>query len=67
MGREIIKDNLLRVEVLRSCVLSPPLVWCDTLVFKNSSDQFVNTNSSSMFTAQGEEFVKILEDLQRDN
>ena len=42
---EMIKENLLRDEVLQPCVLSPPLECCDTSVSKNSSDQFVNTNS----------------------
>ena len=49
--------------MLQPCVLSPPLVCCDTSVSKNSSDQFANTNSSSVLTAQDEELVKILEDL----
>ena len=30
---------------------------------KNSSDQFVNTNSPSVLTAQDKELIKILEDL----
>ena len=60
---ETIKENLLQDEVLQPCVLSPPLVYCDTSVSKNSSDQFVNTNSPSGLTAQDEELVKILEDL----
>ena len=60
---ETIKENLLQDEVLQPCVLSPPLVCCDTSVFKNSSDQFVNTNSPSVFMAQDEGLVKILEDL----
>ena len=60
---ETIKENFLQDKVLQRCVLSPPLVRCDTLVSKNSSDQFVNTNSPSVFTAQDEELVKILEDL----
>ena len=30
---------------------------------KNSSDQFVNTNSTSALTGQDEELIKILEDL----
>ena len=60
---ETIKENLLQDEVLQPRVLSPPLVCCDTSVSKNSSDQFVNTNSPSVFTAQDEELVKILEDL----
>ena len=59
---EIIKENLLRDEVLQLCVLSPPLVCCDTSVSKNSSDQFGNTNSSSVLAAHDEEFVKILQD-----
>ena len=49
--------------MLQPCVLSPPLVCCDTSVSKNSSDQFVNTNAPSVLTAQDEELVKILEDL----
>ena len=57
----MIKENLLRDEVLQPCVLSPPLVCCYTSVSKNSSDEFANTNSSSVLTAQDEEFVKILE------
>ena len=60
---ETIKENLLQDEVLHPCVLSPPLVCCDTSISKNSSDQFVNTNSPSVLTAQDEELVKILEDL----
>ena len=60
---ETIKENLLRDELLQPCVLSPPLVCCDTSVSKNSSDQFVNTNSSSVLTTQDGEFVQILEDL----
>ena len=48
---ETIKENLLQEEVLQPCVLSPPLVCCDTSVSKNSSDQFVNTNSPSGLTA----------------
>ena len=60
---ETIKENLLQDEVLQPRVLSPPLVCCDTSVSKNSSDQFVNTNSPSVLTAQDEELVKILEDL----
>ena len=59
----MIKENLLQDEVLQLCVFSPPLVCCDTSVSKNSSDQFVNTNSSSVLTAHDEQFVKILEDL----
>ena len=59
----MIKENLLQDEVLPPCVLSPPLVCCDTSVSKNSSDQFVNTNSPSALTAQDEELIKILEDL----
>ena len=59
----MIKENLLQDEVLQPCVLSPPLVCCDTSVSKNSSDQFVNTNSPSALTAQDEEHIKILEDL----
>ena len=49
--------------MLQPCVLSPPLVCCDTSVSKNSSDQFVNTNSPSVLTPQDEELVKFLEDL----
>ena len=60
---ETIKENLLQDEVLQPCVLSSPLVCCDTSVSKNSSDRFVNTNSPSVLTAQDEELVKILEDL----
>ena len=60
---ETIKENLLRDELLQPCVLSPPLVCCDTSVSKNSSDQFVNTNSSSVLTTQDGEFIQILEDL----
>ena len=59
----MIKENLLQDEVLQSCAFSPPLVYCDTAVSKNSSDQFVNTNSPSGLTAQGEELIKIWEDL----
>ena len=60
---ETINENLLQDEVLQPRVLSPPLVFCDTSVSKNSSDQFVNINSPSVLTAQDEELVKILEDL----
>ena len=60
---EMIKKNLLRDELLVSCVLSPPLVCSDALVSNNSLDYSVNTNSSSVLTTQNEEFVKILEDL----
>ena len=60
---KMIKENLLQDEVLQPCVFSPPLVCCDTSVSKNSSDQFVNTNSPSALTAQDEELIKILEDL----
>ena len=60
---EMIKENLLLDEVLQPCVLSPPLACCDSSVFKNSSDQFVNTNSSSVLTSQDQEFGKILKDL----
>ena len=59
----MIKENLLQDKVLQPCVLSPPLVYCDTSVFKNSSDQFANTNSPGVLTAQDEELIKILEDL----
>ena len=55
---EMNKEKLLRDEVLEPCVLFPPLVCYDTSVSKNSSDQFVNTNSSSVLTAEDEEFVR---------
>ena len=60
---EMIKENLLRDEVLQPCVLSPPLLCCDSSASKNSLYQFPNTNSFSVLTAQDEEFIKILEDL----
>ena len=60
---ETIKENLLQDKVLQPRVLSPPLVCYDTSVSKNSSDQFFNINSPSVLTAQDEELVKILEDL----
>ena len=55
---EMIKENLLQDEVLQPCVLSSPLVCCDTSVSKNSSDPFVNINSPSVLTAQDEEIIK---------
>ena len=55
---ELNKEDLFRDEVLQPCVLSPPLVCCDTSVCQKLSDQLVNTNSFSVLTAQDEEFVK---------
>ena len=59
----MIKEKLLRDELLQPCVLSPPLLCCDSSASKNSLYQFANTNSFSVLTAQDEEFIKILEDL----
>ena len=60
---EMIKENLLQDKMSHPCVLSPPLVCCDTSVSKNSSDQFFNTNSRTVLMAQDEELIKVLEDL----
>ena len=35
---EMIKGNLLQDEVLQPCVLSPPLICCETSVSKHASD-----------------------------
>ena len=56
---EMIKENLLRDEVLQPCA---SLVCHDTSVSKNSSGQVVNANSSSVLTAQDEELIKIVEE-----
>ena len=51
---------VLRDGVSQLCVVSPSLLCCD----ENSSDKFVNINFSCALIAQGDEFLKNLEELE---